>query len=463
MLSKKELLTIFALYLIVRIPWIFMVPMVEAPDEFAHFWVLKFLTEHMRLPNLQDVADGLPSAVYGTVPQLGYMPHVICVRLLPFFDITIACRFGSLAMGLVMMWAAWRIGYELFPRSRLFALSVPYIILFHPQIVFVHAYANNDSTTMCLASIILLLVIKMVKNGLSWKLSSLVGILAGWLALSKYSGTAIFGAIGLGMLAAAWIHSASVFTTLLCFTCVAAGLAMLSGWWFYNSWRTLDGDIMGTKTMRYIWASQHDKPQDFYMTPWQVIKQVAWWRMTIYSYWAMFGYMTRYIWRPLYFGYLGFMLLAVLGGAKILYMSLMSLIRKEHKETSADSEAETPVPEAKSADAEAASADHTSSKVIQPHKQKYVMPAVWLTVAVCFLANLAAMVWASTVNLGGPQGRYLMTSEIPIAALIAGGLYRCHEKLRDRLILAFIVFNVIVYIYSVCMLLPTYGFRLKTY
>lgn len=432
MLSKKELLTIVAIYLVVRLPWIFMVPMVEAPDEFAHFWVLKFLAEHMRLPNLQDVADGLPSAVYGTIPQLGYIPHVICVRLLPFFDITIACRFGSLVMGLIMLWAAWRIGFELFPRSRKFALSVPYIVLFHPQIVFVHAYANSDSTTMCLASIILLLVIKMVKNGLNWKTSSLIGVLSGWLALSKYSGTAIFGSIGFGMLAAAWIHSASILTTALCFLCFGAGLALTSGWWFYNSWRTLNGDIMGTKTMRYIWASQHDKPQDFYMTPWQVVKQLAWWRMTIFSYWAMFGYMTRYIIRPLYFGYLGFMLLASVGGAKMLVLWLRSFW-KERLTNSAQ------------------------------ERQKFVMPAVWLTVAVCFLANLAAMIWASTVNLGGPQGRYLMTSEIPIAALIAGGLYRCHDKLRDRLIIAFVVFNAIVYLYSVCMLLPIYGFRLKTY
>ncbi len=471
MLSKKELAVIFSLYLVLRLPWIFMVPMVEAPDEFAHFWVLKFLAEHMRLPTLQDVADGLPSAVYGTIPQLGYIPHVVCVKLLPFFDITIACRFGSLVMGLIMIWAAWRIGYELFPRSRLFALSVPFVILFHPQIVFVHAYANSDSTTMCLASIILLLIIKMLKQGLSWKQSSIVGVLAGWLALSKYSGTAIFGAIGFGILTAAWIHSCSILTTLLCLLCIGGAILLVSGWWFYNSWLTLDGDFMGTKTMRYIWASQHDKPQDFYMTPWQVIKQVRWWRMTIYSYWAMFGYMTRYILRPLYFGYIGFMILAAVGGVKMLVLSFRKEQSGASESAAAVSEAEVAAEARVEAEAEARVAAEAearvaaeSSQVVVSSRQKYVMPAVWLTITACFVANLLAMVWASTVNLGGPQGRYLMTSEIPIAALIVGGIYGCGgEKLRNRLVVAFLVFNAIVYFYCVCMLFPIYGFRLKTY
>lgn len=446
MLSKKELLIIFALYLVLRLPWIFMIPMVEAPDEFAHFWVLKFLVEQMRLPTLQDVADGLPSAVYGTLPQLGYIPHVLWVKLLPFFDITIACRFGSLFAGLLMMWAAYRIGYELFPRSRVFALSVPLMILFHPQIVFVHSYANNDSTTMCLASFILLLSIRMVRLGPEWKTSLLVGALSGWLALSKYSGIAIFASIAIGLVAGAWIHSCSIFSTLTCLACVGGSMALLSGWWFLNSWRSLDGDVLGTKTMRYIWASAHDRPQDFYMTPWQVMKQKSWWTMTIFSYWAMFGYMTKYIWRPLYYGYIGFMILSAVGGVKLLVSFLLKKPLDAPQDLSSDSEI------AFTAEPESASS-----------RQKYIMPAVWLAVVACFVANLAAMIWASTVNLGGPQGRYLMTSEIPIAALIAGGLYRCHTRLRDRLVIAFVVFNAIVYIYSVCLLLPQYGFRLKTY
>lgn len=63
-------------FVAVRLPWIFMVPMQEAPDEYAHYWVIKFLREHWRLPSAVEVHAGGPSAVYGSLPQLGYLPHV---------------------------------------------------------------------------------------------------------------------------------------------------------------------------------------------------------------------------------------------------------------------------------------------------------------------------------------------------------------------------------------------------
>ncbi len=77
----KAMLLMLLVALCARVPFLFLVPMVEAPDEFAHFWVAKFLSEYLAAPNAQEVAAGGPSAVYGSLPPFAYLPHVLFVKL----------------------------------------------------------------------------------------------------------------------------------------------------------------------------------------------------------------------------------------------------------------------------------------------------------------------------------------------------------------------------------------------
>jgi hypothetical protein len=66
------------------------------------------------------------------------------------------------------------------------------------------------------------------------------------------------------------------------------------------------------------------------------------------------------------------------------------------------------------------------------------------------------MIWASVYNYGGPQGRYLITSEIPIQALIIGGMSLFGKKSK-WLIIAFLAFNALVCIGSWIYLFRLYG------
>ncbi len=137
--NRRWLWILVGLYFLTRLPWIFMVPMVEAPDEFSHFWVLRFLLEHARLPEAQEVLDGGPSAVYGSLPHLGYIPHVaagwIGSVVAPSVDLSVTSRFGSLFSGLVLLWCAWEFGKRLFVSDKLLGLALPMIVVFHPQMV----------------------------------------------------------------------------------------------------------------------------------------------------------------------------------------------------------------------------------------------------------------------------------------------------------------------------------------
>lgn len=415
----KAFFCLLGAYMLFRLPWLFMLPMVEAPDEFAHYWVIKFLQEHWWLPTAQDVQAGGASAVYGSLPQLGYIPHVVFGFGSNAEQLALTDRFGSLFMGAVMLFAALKIGAILFPKKRIAVLAVPAAVIVHPQLVFIHSYANNDSTSSALASLLLWLMLLSVKDGLEFKRTMWMGVLVGWLAITKYSGLAVIPVLGLAMIASIFLHGSSIGAALLSFFCAGLLALALSAWWFLqNGAQYVDAngvhDYMGTQTMYRSWAQTFHREMNYYLPVSHIIKSLRWWRMTFFSYWGLFGYMTKYLWRPVYFAYLGMVLLAVLGGLK----GLLQI------------------------------------KLNKPTKAEIIS---WSSLALVVIVNISSMIWASTKNLGGPQGRYLITSEIPIQALIVGGLSLFGPKSGKWLVLAFLIFNTAVSIGAWIYLFKLYG------
>lgn len=405
---KQELFYLLLAYFACRLPWIFMLPMSEAPDEFAHFWVIKFLKEHWRLPAAQEVLSGGPSAVYGSLPQLGYIPHLICGQLAPQQFLALSGRFGSTIGGAVMLFAAFKIGQILFPKSKLAALALPAAIVCHPQLVFIHSYANSDSTSSALASLLIWLMLETVSKGLTARRTITMGALVGWLAITKYSGLAIIPVLGLAIIASLFVHGTSL--TLAAGSIAAAGAVaiLLSAWWFIQNAKQYPGDFMGTHTMYKSWAETFHREMHYYLPPSHIIKSLRWWRMTFFSYWGLFGYMNKYLTRSVYIAYFGLVLIAVLGGLNGARKLLQNLLR---------SGADRPSP----------------SSII-----------MWSSLAMTVLVNITSMIWASVYNLGGPQGRYLITSEIPIMALIIGGFGLLGKKPGNWAIIGFLLFNVAV-------------------
>jgi hypothetical protein len=104
-----------------------------------------------------------------------------------------------------------------------------------------------------------------------------------------------------------------------------------------------------------------------------------------------------------------------------------------------------------------------SEQLRQADRTALAPQAIWLTMIVCILANLTAMILASTGNVGGPQGRYLFTSEVPFLATIVLGLSFIDKVWGRRLVVTLVIFNVFVYIWSFAMLFPIYGFRWKAF
>ncbi|MBX9694793.1 MAG: hypothetical protein K2Z81_20565, partial [Cyanobacteria bacterium] len=242
---KQELYYLIIATLALRLLWVFMVPMYEAPDENTHFYMIKFMAEHLQLPGPEQLASGGEQSVYVPLPPFGYIPHVIAMwTLSSVFDPSLSPRFGSFLLSPILIYCAWWLGGRLFPNSRLCAFAVPALIAFHPQLVLLHSYANNDVTSITLAAILLCLTVRTIEKGLSLPMSALIGLLSGWLALSKYSGYPALPAVAFGFLFAAWIHRTSISKLLSCCGISLTLAALVCVPFFYRNYQLYDGDFM---------------------------------------------------------------------------------------------------------------------------------------------------------------------------------------------------------------------------
>lgn len=441
--TSKTIWILLVLYFLVRLPWLFLVPMVEAPDEFSHFWVLKFMAEHLRLPEAAEILSGGPSAVYGSYPPMGYLPHVatslLGAAINKAVDISIWCRFGSLFAGAVMPLAALYVGQALFDK-RPMQLALPLMVIFHPQLVLVNSYANCDTTASALAAAIFVLLFRMVRDGLSPRLSLVTGLLLGWLALTKYTAYALFPTTAVAMFLAFYIKREKISTLLTNGAVAAAAAGGLSLWWFIRNGAMFEGDYLGTKTMYHTWAKTYGRQEVFHASPWQFLKNHRWWRTIHYSYWGYFGYMTREMAHPIYFAYLGYLILS-LGG---LVRGLGFFKNKDPQSFTLNERL----------------------KAAREDRERLIKPAYWTILSAGLLINFLAMLYASTANLGVAQGRYLFPSELPCLAILLGGLHLLPDKWNKKIIGSLVIFNAATctYAFTKLMLLPEYHFNfIKTY
>jgi 4-amino-4-deoxy-L-arabinose transferase-like glycosyltransferase len=420
------------LTLIVRLLWLGMVPVAEAPDELTHLWVIRFLLAHMRLPSGQEVLAAGPVAVYGSIPQLGYVPHLIAIQVLPNLTDLIAARAGSLVMVIITVLLARAIALRVFAGKPLLEWSLPLVLVFHPQLVFVGAYVNNDSTACALSSAILLLLIDSLARGLRYWRSLLVGILIGWLVLTKYSGFSVIPCAGIYLIVAGllrrvrltqiWAHLALTFGT-------AVGL---SGWWFVRNSYEFHGDITGSNTLFKTWTEAYHRKVDAAGSPFLVVTQSRWWRMNFFSFWGWFGYMTRSLPRLIYYGYICFVSLSLFGFVHRSYR------RRKNRGTR--------FPRFIGATAQSGS--------------EQTKRAIWSLMWLCVLINFAMAVYGTASGVSGPQGRYFFSSEIPLMSLMLAGLAGLPAKYRRGAILSFVGYNIFCYAYASWYLYSLYGFSI---
>ncbi len=420
--------------LLVRVPFLFIVPMVEAPDEYAHFWVTRFLSENLTAPDAAQVAAGGPSAVYGSLPPFAYLPHALFSHLIPGVDISFSERVGSILGGLVTVFAACKISELLFVRNRVLRLALPACVVLHPQLVFVNAYCNSDSSACALASLLILVALKMIFRGPRLRYSLIAGLLCAFIALSKFSALAVVPVVFFAIVAACWIYKMNASQTIMRLGLTGLSASLICVPWFARNAAVFNGDWLGTNTMRDTWAKTFNRSIEP-VSLISVLKQKVWWQQLFCSFWAVFGYQKHYLPAAFYLSYL-LMIVISLGGT---FTQISQAVRA--RVISCDF-----VRQAREGDTE--------------HLKNLAAPLIlWFSVAL----SCAGLLYAAVQNLGGPQGRYLFPSEVAFMAVILMGLHGVNEKWGRWLVYVFVGLNGVTLVFSIVMLYSMFGVRLKPY
>ena len=309
------LLALFLLaagYFCVRLPWLLSLPLMEAPDEVNHLWVVHFLCEHWRQPTAHEVAQAGKAALYGPLPPVGYLFNALLASFNHGHFFRLAARCGTLLGGLPTVFAAWAMGKEIFTRP-LTRLALPLLVILHPQLVFTDAYTNTDGILISICAISTYLAVVAIKRGINIKLAVWLGFLLGWAALSKPNALTLLPSMLFAVFASCSIEKLGRARRLQIFAAFAGTFLGTCGFWYTRNFLEFDGDCLGTQTMNRIWQTNLVHSNGKAIMPGPQFPGLGWWRYLFFDFWGFFGFMNRYLWRPFYLAFL-VICLASIGG-----------------------------------------------------------------------------------------------------------------------------------------------------
>lgn len=191
-------------------------------------------------------------------------------------------RLLSILMGGATVAITYLIALELLPDQRWIALGAAAVNAFNPQFVFISGAINNDNLVTSLCSLILLMILRLAKNGLRTKRLVTLGILLGLAALTKVSALA-FIPLAVAVLGVYSLRRRP-FTIFIARSLVVLGSsALISGWWFLRNW-SLYGDPLAW------WAMLSSSTPLLRMEPLSGLKLLRYAGWLRRSFWAIFGY-----------------------------------------------------------------------------------------------------------------------------------------------------------------------------
>jgi hypothetical protein len=399
------LLTLLSVgYFALRLPWLFSLPMMEAPDEANHLWVTQFLAEHWRAASSSEISQAGSIAVYGPLSPFGYLPNALfSCNFLNTENFRLASRLGTLFAGLPTVFIALVLGRTIFAGSAFMALMLPLLVIVHPQLIFTQSYTNTDALVTSFSSLAILLSVELINKPASFWKSSLIGFVLALAALTKSNSLCLVPAIAFAIWSACQVQGMSVTELLKMLATFGLTLTASCGWFFTRNYVEFGGDLLGSKTMYRIWEKSLEHKDGKAIMPWPAVTKLAWWRFVFFDFWGLFGFMNRYLWRPFYFVFLA---LSVIAGVGNWFAS-----------------------------------KSTRTDLTDIEKKKET--AIWRFLTICALLNFLAVFYVTASGLSGPHGRYLFPTELPLLALILRGFSGFGEK-RQRFLALLLVLTCVL-------------------
>ncbi|MHB1317086.1 MAG: ArnT family glycosyltransferase [Anaerolineae bacterium] len=356
-------------------------PILESPDEIAHYGYIQHLAAGNGLP-VQRVGIRTPYEQEGSQPPLYYVLSTVMTGWIDVAESPLEIHYNpqvrtgialaqdnhntlvhsavekwpwrgevlrihlvralSILMGASTVWGTYRAGRILFPRSNVVALGGMAFVALNPQFVYMSASINNDNLITCLATWTLVSLLSVLRRGPTLQQTAQLGVLIGLACLAKVSGLALVP-LAVAVLAIATMTAGSrpagantgeersrlalsrtsvyrwAWHTALALTIALA----IAGWWYLRN-RSLYGEFTGIQTMLDIFGRRHDV-----YTLSDIISEYRGFRI---SYWGLFGSF-NVIMRPLWvYGILE--AIAVLGGIGVVRRIWSQAGARRHAESS---------------------------------------------------------------------------------------------------------------------------------
>ena len=197
-------------------------------------------------------------------------------------------------LGACVVYLTYLLALEVSPQRSDLALAAAALVAFNPMFIFISGSVNNDNLIVPLATLILWLVVRTLRQGwLSNGRAVLLGLLLGLAALTKLSGLALLPltAAVLVVVAARRRAWGALFRW---GALIAVPVIAVAGWWYLRNWQ-LYGDPTGLNAMLDI-AGRRPEPFTF-----QRLKgEFQGFRL---SYWGVFGGFNVIGPQPLYWFY----------------------------------------------------------------------------------------------------------------------------------------------------------------
>ncbi len=164
--------------------------------------------------------------------------------------------------------------------ARVLALGAALLVALNPQFLFISSAINNDNLVVMLATLTLVLLLRLINRGVSHRRLVGLGIVLGLAALSKLSGLGLWGLAGLVLLGLAWQRRAPA--ALVRWMVTVFGVAgLIAGWWYARNW-VLYGDPTGLNVMLQIFGHRSEPVATLQL--FREFQGLRW------SFWAVFGW-----------------------------------------------------------------------------------------------------------------------------------------------------------------------------
>lgn len=277
--SAPELTVIVAAFLLLATLYSIVTPIFEAGDEIWHYPFVQHLATGHSLPvqdpavktlweqeggqpplyyalgaiitswiDTRDLADRLwtnPHAKIGIPLVLGNKNLIVHTNAedFPWHGTTLAVhllRFFSILLSAESVALTYQLARELKTDRRLATVAAA-LVAFNPMFLFISASVNNDNLAVLLATLALVLLVRLVARPASLRDFVILGIVLGLGALTKIGNAGLFLLAGLGFLYLLWRawrsheHARARRILVSSVTCAAVVL-LIAGWWYARNW-----------------------------------------------------------------------------------------------------------------------------------------------------------------------------------------------------------------------------------